>query len=123
MAALSVPMQKGDGMNWKFLLEAEEENFYRSIVFRFPAKHPFESVVDFMVIEDVEAPLRLKLICSTGYHAGQTELVFPEEASHAKGGISVGWLKENWEKCVYSSCKVSEVSYVSNYPPEVGANT
>ena len=110
-------------MNWKPLLEASEENFYRSVVFRFSAQHPFESIVDFMIIEALDAPLRLKLICSTGYHAGQTELVFSKEAEHHEGGISVHWIKENWVKWIYSCCKVSEVSYLSNYPPEVGVNT
>ncbi len=107
-------------MNWILLLESNEKYFYRSVVFRFPAKYPFEDIVDFMIIEDLEAPLKLKLICSTGYHAGQTELIFPKEAKHSDGGISVAWLKDNWEKWIYPECNIREVKYIENYPSDFG---
>lgn len=103
-------------MNWKDFIHCEEEHLFRGVVFRFPAKHPFENVVDFMIIEDFTAPLGLKLICSTGYHAGQTERVLPEEARHENGGISVKWLKSNWKKWVYSECDLEAVSYLNEYP-------
>ena len=75
-----------------------------------------------MIVEDLDAPTKLKLICSTGYHAGQTELVFPEEAKYKSGGISVNWLKENWEKWIYHKCNVGDVKYIDNYPSNYGEN-
>ncbi|MBL4623527.1 MAG: hypothetical protein JKY42_00025 [Flavobacteriales bacterium] len=107
-------------MKRKSLLEWEAEKFYRGVVFRFKAKYPFEEVVDFMAIEDIDAPLRLKSVCSTGFHAGQTELAFPEEAKHSDGGVSVLWLKENWEKWVYPECGIEEVKFIENYPSSFG---
>lgn len=102
-------------MNWIRFEEIDEERMYRGVVFRFPAKHPFEKIVDFMIIEEHESPTGFKLICSTGYHAGQTELVFPAEAKHEEGGISVNWVKLNWQKWVYPECNLCEVMYLENY--------
>ena len=107
-------------MNWTPLLECKEESFFRGVVFRFPAEHPFEEIVDFMIIENMGSPTNFKLICSTGYHAGQSELNFPEEAIHKDGGISVPWLKDNWEKWIYPNCSVSDVNYIDNYPSNYG---
>jgi hypothetical protein len=94
--------------------------FGRSVVLRFPAQYPFEDVVDFMIIEEPNSPLGLKLICCTGYHAGQTELVLPIEAKHGNGGLSVNWIKENWQKWVYCQCSLNEVSYIKHYPSNHG---
>ena len=102
------------------MIDCEAERFVRSIVFRFPAKHPFEEIVDFMIIEESRGPARLKLICATGHHAGQTELIFPEESMHSEGGICVNWLKTNWEKWVYQECKLEDVKYISEYPSNHG---
>jgi hypothetical protein len=102
-------------MNWQPLIQAREASFWRGVVFRFPAKHPFEPVVDFMMIEDHDSPTFYKLICSSGYHAGQTEHVLPVEAKHPDGGISVEWLKTNWSKRIYNECAVESVQYVEHY--------
>ena len=110
-------------MNWQLLASTDDERFYRGAVFRFPAKYPFEDTVDFMIIEDTHSSIGLKLICSTGYHAGQTELVLPAESKHKDGGLSVQWLIENWEKWVYPKCSMKEVRFVENYWPEIGEIT
>lgn len=107
-------------MNWIPLKDCRDKIFGRSVVFLFPAVNPFEEIVDFMIIEEREAPIELKLICSTGYHAGQTELVFPLEAKHSSGGLSVKWLQENWEEWVYPHCKINEVKYIDNYLSNYG---
>ena len=104
-------------MNWNRLEDCSDVNFWRGVVFRFPANKPFEQVVDFMMIEDLDSDSGYKLICSSGYHAGQTELVLPKESSHKEGGISVSWLKENWKKWVYPECELAQVKYLTNYPP------
>ena len=70
-------------------------------MFRFPASYPFEDVVDFMIIEDHHSASGYKLICSTGYHAGQTELMLPAEAQSEGGAISVSWVQQNWKKWIY----------------------
>jgi hypothetical protein len=108
-------------MQWTQLTECKDDSFYRGVVLRFPAKHPFEGVVDFMLIEDHDAPALYKLICSTGYHAGQTELVFPLEAKHPAGGVSVTWLRENWKKWIYVDCEVHEVRFIKSYEANFGA--
>jgi len=109
-------------MIWHPLISASEEAFWRGVVFRFPAQHPFEPVVDFMLIEDHDSPSFYKIICSSGYHAGQTELVLPAEAKHSAGGLSVAWFKANWSKWVYPSCSIENVQYIECYPSNYGPN-
>ena len=110
-------------MIWQPLATCQKDSFGRGAVFRFPALAPFEKVVDFMIIEEHESPTFYKLICTSGYHAGQTELVFPAEAKHETGGVSVAWLKKNWSVWVYAECEVSNVHYVDCYPPDHGVET
>ncbi|TBU77363.1 Imm45 family immunity protein [Pseudomonas daroniae] len=107
-------------MNWRSLIKTNEESFGRGTVFRFPAKHPFESVVDFMIIEDHNPPSFCKLICASGYHAGQTELVLPAEARHLSGGVSTVWLQNNWSKWVYPDCALESIHYIDCYPSNHG---
>ncbi|GHU03338.1 hypothetical protein FACS1894158_01540 [Betaproteobacteria bacterium] len=107
-------------MIWQALIYASEESFSRGTVFRFPAEYPFEPIVDFMMIEDHDSPAFYKLICSSGYHAGQTELVFPIEAKHSSGGISVEWLKSNWSKWIYANCAMENIQYMGCYPSNYG---
>ena len=110
-------------MNWRSLTTCGKDLFGRGVVFRFPAKQPFEKVVDFMIIEEHDSPTFYKIICSSGYHAGQTELVFPAEAKHESGGISVDWLKKNWSLWVYPECELANVNYVDCYPSGHGVET
>ena len=102
-------------MNWTPISDCTGQRFGRGTVFKFPAKYPFEDSVEFMVIEDLDAPIRFKLICSTGYHAGQTELVFPKESEHETGGLSVYWVQTNWKKWIYAECNMNEVQFIENY--------
>ncbi len=107
-------------MNWRPLANCKKKSFGRGVVFRFPAKAPFEKIVDFMIIEEHDSPTFYKLICSSGHHAGQTELVFPAEAKHETGAVSVAWLKKNWQAWIYPECEVEAVSYLDCYPPGHG---
>lgn len=107
-------------MNWRALLEANEGQLWRGVVFRFPAQYPFEPIADFMIIEDRESASFYKIICSSGYHAGQTEVVLPSEAKHEQGGISVEWVKNNWSTWIYSECPIERVKYIDQYPSNFG---
>jgi hypothetical protein len=73
-----------------------------------------------MMIEDLDSPSRCRIICSTGYHAGQTERVLPAEAKHPNGGIDVEWLKANWSNWIYARCPVEKVLYLKEYPSNFG---
>ncbi|MCL2309083.1 MAG: Imm45 family immunity protein [Proteobacteria bacterium] len=107
-------------MNWQSFIDTNEESLWRGAVFRFPAKHPFEPIVDFMLIEDHGSPSSYKIICSSGYHAGLAELVLPIEAKHPAGGVSVEWLKTNWSKWIYPDCDMERIQYIACYPPNYG---
>jgi hypothetical protein len=107
-------------MKWKSLLSTEEAQLWRGVVFRFPAQYPFEEVVDFMIIEDHDSESFYKIICSSGYHSGQTEVILPVEAKHGSGGISVDWIKKNWSKWIYPECSIDKVKYFDQYPPNHG---
>jgi Immunity protein 45 len=102
-------------MNWIEFLKLEQENIFRGAVFCFPAEHPFESIVHFMLIEETEADSGFKFICSTGYHSGQTEVFLPVEAKGTNGGINRKWLQDNWNNWVYQNASVEAVKYIENY--------
>lgn len=102
-------------MNWIPLIDLDEEVLFRGAVFSFPAKAPFESRVHFMLIEEPESDSGYKMICSTGFHAGQTEVFLPEEAKGDNSGISLNWLILNWTKWIYSHTAVENVLYKESY--------
>lgn len=109
-------------MEWKKLVELEDENLWRGTVFRFPAVYPFESVVDFMLFLDSASESGFSLVCTTGYKSGHHEGGLPLEA-RAKGkvqAISKIWLIENWTNWVYPETSVSEVQVSEGYTQEIG---
>ena len=105
-------------MDWVKFSTLEDEELYRGAVFCFPAEHPFESKVHFMLIEEPESLSGYKFICSTGYHSGATEVFLPEEAEGTDGGINTKWLKENWNKWVYQKVSIDMIEYLENYVAE-----
>lgn len=98
----------------KALFKVREEIISRGSVFRVPGKYPYEEVVDFMVFEtfDVQAPYGLMV--TSGYKAGLTLVLLPPE-SLVEGGVSRGWVIENWSKWIYPDSKVSDVCLLSGY--------
>ncbi|MBU1640493.1 MAG: hypothetical protein KKG53_08410 [Proteobacteria bacterium] len=114
---------RSNTVKWETFADNKQVQFHRGIIFRFPAKHPFESVVDYLLINDHYAPADYSLMCSTGHQAGTIKLRLPEESMHADGGISVQWLKDNWQKWVYKDCKVEDVKFIEEYWPEIGEKT
>ena len=85
------------------------------------AQYPYESVVDFMLVERPESASGLKLMVSSGHCAGVTRQVFPDEAcaSATRGGLSITWLKANWAKWVYPECPADKVWFSAGYPVPV----
>lgn len=83
--------------------------------------YPYESVVDFMLVERPESASGLKLMVSSGYHAGVTRQVLPDEAcgSATQRGLSSTWLKANWANWVYPECPADKVWFSAGYPVPV----
>ncbi len=99
------------------LTELKEKKIARGAVFRVKAEYPYEEVVDFMLVETTDAERPLGVMVATGYSAGHTFVHLPGEAL-MKGTrmLSVEWLKQNWEKWVYSPCPPQEVLFLERYP-------
>ena len=83
---------------------------------------PYETPVDFMLVEDFDSPSSLSLVVSSGYKAGSLKLKLPAEARVEAGAVSVSrtWLVENWAERVYAECPVEQVMATKGYPPGVG---
>lgn len=110
-------------MKWQKLVDSEDENLWRGTVFRFPAVHPFEAVVDFMLFEDASSESGFSLVCTTGYKSGLHEGELPLEA-RALGNvfaISRSWLVENWTQSIYRETPASEVRFTDGYSQEIGS--
>ncbi|WP_181149749.1 Imm45 family immunity protein [Arthrobacter sp. MYb227] len=90
-------------------------------VFRFPAQVPFESIVDWMLMEDSISDSGFSLFCVSGYHSGQVELRLPAEAkTETNRSIMTRWVCENWQQWIYTHAKVSDVWIREGYSaPEV----
>jgi len=103
--------------SWGKLVDHEYENLWSGTVFRFPAMQPFESRVDFMLIDDHSSESGFSLICTTGRKAGSREGWLPKEAlaSGKVSAISRDWLIENWQEWVYKHTSVSDVLLVQHY--------
>ena len=82
------------------------------------AKWPYESVVDFMLVESPGSASGLKLMVSSGHKAGSTKLVFSDESCFDAQQYSLAstWLKANWAKWVYPECPVDQVWFLARYP-------
>lgn len=104
-------------MNAVRLKDLKSTPISRGEVFRFPAKYPYESIVDFMVVETTDSERRLGFMVATGYSAGHTVVLLPPECLlDGTVMISSDWLYANWNKWVYLHCSADEVIYVGNYP-------
>ncbi len=101
-------------MTWCKLIDLPEDNIFRGAVLRFPAKYPYEDIVDFMVFDPSEDGKGMGLITSSGYKSGLICVVLPLESGER--AISKSWLLDNWKYWVYPDCDVSEVFVIVNYP-------
>ncbi len=83
---------------WSKLVDFKEDYIVRGALLRMPGGYPYESVVDFMVIELEQ---RLALLVASGYKAGLIRQVLPKDALVSTvNAISPTWLIENWSKWV-----------------------
>ena len=89
------------------LVDYQNPYIGRGVVFRLPAKYPYENFVDFMVLEYA---CEYFLCASTGYNAGHVFQAIPNEGL-AKDvfAIDTKWFIENWNKWIYLDCKVEDV--------------
>ncbi|RVG73601.1 hypothetical protein CN223_25215 [Sinorhizobium meliloti] len=103
------------------LVDLEEPQIWRGAIFRVKGSHPYEELVDFMVVETTDAARPLGIMVATGYSAGHTIVHLPPEAIVLRTkSISTAWLKANWSKWVYE-CPVHEVLFMRNYAASIGA--
>ena len=97
----------------KKLIEWEHESISRGIVFRLPAKWPYEDFVDFMVVDFAHSH---GLVVSSGYKAGSILVILPVESnSNEYVGIDTQWIITNWSKWVYPECDVNNVHIIEHY--------
>ena len=95
------------------LTEYQKSDLWHGTIFRFPAGYPFESSVDFMLMDYPHSESGFALYCVSGYHARSLELVLPREAaSPVNCSISSQWMAENWSKWVYAECMAADVEIV-----------
>ncbi|MGK9262601.1 hypothetical protein KXS15_16790 [Sinorhizobium meliloti] len=98
------------------LVDLEEPQIWRGAIFRVKGSHPYEEVVDFMVVETTDAERPLGIMVATGYSAGHTIVHLPPEAIVLRTkSISTAWLKANWSKWVYPDCPIDQVLFMKNY--------
>jgi Immunity protein 45 len=62
---------------WSRLTDFKEECIYRGTLLRLPGGYPYESFVDFMVID---LPGDMALLVASGYKAGLIRQILPDEA-------------------------------------------
>lgn len=97
----------------KKLIELENKSISRGMVFRLPAQWPYESFVDFMVIDFIDSH---GFIVSSGYKAGLILVQLPEESNSTEFvGIDTKWLIDNWASWVYPECDVNDVFVIERY--------
>lgn len=95
------------------LVDYMYESIKRGTVFRLPAVWPYESWVDFMVIDLFDTH---GLVVSTGHKAGLMLIALPAESSSNEGrALSTAWVINNWAKWIYPECNVENVHIIEQY--------
>ena len=94
-----------------------KENLVRGSILRCKGKYPYEDFVDFMIIEQQG---EYALLVISGYKAGLTFVVLPQESVPANNegyAIDIEWLKSNWSKWGYIDCPVTDVHIIFREAP------
>lgn len=95
---------------WQKLIDFKEDTIRLGSVLRLPAQYPYESVVEFMVFEPNDSDYGLGLMVRSGYKAGLTLVILPNESQpKSSRGLSTQWLITNWQTWVYPDCAVKQV--------------
>jgi hypothetical protein len=93
----------------------------RGVVLRCKGYTPYESIVDFMIVEySVSGKREYALMVVTGYKAGLIFVILPSECEPTENigsGISLNWLKLNWTKWGYSECPLEDVHVLEYCSP------
>ena len=105
-------------MEWNRLISLKDNQPVKlGSVFRFPAKYPYEDIVDFMVFKRYERKSSIGFMVSSGYNSGLISIILSEgDYDKLSDTISIKWLKENWSKWVYDECDIKDVYISSGYP-------
>lgn len=102
----------------KNLLKYNDKIMFYGKIFRFPAKEPYEEIVDFMLLDNIYT---MELLVLSGKHCGKIVFVFPKQAEF-KGkfcGIKTNWVIKNWRK-IYPDCAARDVFILrKNYIEQV----
>lgn len=99
---------------WIKLIDFEGDHICRGSILRFPAKWPYENIVDFMVFDPLDSDKGMGFIVSSGYKGGLISVILPKE-SDLNLSISAKWLKNNWNHWVYPECNLSDVYLCEGY--------
>ncbi|MFJ4347727.1 Imm45 family immunity protein [Pseudomonas sp. NPDC089401] len=99
------------------LIEHPRNFVSNGAILRFPAKWPYEDVVDLMLTSMPDHESEFGLVVTTGQKAGLVLVKLPSESESQFGrGVRLEWLISNWEKWIYPECDVSEVLFLEHYP-------
>ena len=107
-------------MRWRRLINWQDDRLWRGTVFRLlVTDYPYETPVDFMLIESLSSLSGFALIVATGYKAGRIVQHLPRAAQSRRkaGGISRAWIVKNWKRRIYPPCPIEQVRIIGNYPP------
>lgn len=98
------------------LLEYDKKSISRGMVFRLPGQWPYESFVDFMVIDLADRERPFGLVVTSGYKAGLILVSLPNESNSEEGrALSTKWIISNWNKWIYPECNVEDVYLIERY--------
>ncbi|SFZ84219.1 Predicted dehydrogenase [Devosia enhydra] len=82
-------------------------------ILRFPGGHPYEPIVDFMVVEIPGGEIGLAV--ASGFHAGRIPQILPAEASGVGGQApDAQWLAQNWQHWVWPACAARDVEVLES---------
>ena len=102
-------------MNSIKLVECSDSVIARGQVFRVPASWPYESIVDFMVVDIPDDSFGHSLVVASGNKSGLVLVHLPlESCASDEHGISREWVISNWEKWIYPDCSVEDVYLVDS---------
>ncbi len=98
------------------LIDYDQKSISRGMVFRLSAQWPYESIVDFMVIDLADSERPYGLVISSGHKAGLILVKLPAESHFDEGrALSTEWVISNWDKWIYPECDVSDVYLIERY--------
>jgi hypothetical protein len=98
-----------------------KQSIRRGSILRCKGNYPYEEVVDFLVCEPFTLEKNgARLVVSSGYKAGLTLCVLPNESipDGCGFGLKADWLISNWNKWCYE-CYIDDVWVIENYIPEL----